>query len=47
MAYVTTPIPAAANTARVLLTTGAIEESWWVMGQAKDEDAASARAQYT
>ena len=33
MAYVTTPIPAAANTARVLLTTGAIEEFWWVMGQ--------------
>jgi hypothetical protein len=44
MAYVTTPIPAAANTARVLLTTGAIEESWWVGDGAKEEDAVSARA---
>jgi hypothetical protein len=44
MAYVTTPIPTAANTARVLLTTGAIEESWWVGDGAKEEDAVSARA---
>ena len=45
MAYVMTPIPAAANTARVLLTTGAI---WGVLvgDGAKDEDAASARALY-